>query len=66
VSDTPEDQAKRRALRRQLGLCWHCLEPASPGHTTCATHRALNKRNQRRYLEREQKARGWVMKRVKI
>lgn len=59
-------QPARRKLRRQLGFCVYCTEPAAPGFTVCDYHRAQRTRGNARDRAKKAKARGWRMKRVRV
>ena len=58
-------QNATRGLRRQLGFCIYCTEPAVPGYRRCQQHLDLSLRNARTYWEKRKKARGWKLVRVK-
>lgn len=52
MSETAAEIAARRALRRALGLCTECDEPALKGHPTCRRHYEMNRRRSEEYRRR--------------
>ena len=59
-------QNARRAIRRQLGLCLFCLDPAEPGYTRCTRHRLDSAAVHQKARDAKAAKRGWKLVRVPI
>jgi hypothetical protein len=59
-------QNARRAMRRQMGLCIFCLDPADPGYTRCTRHRVDAAAAHQRMRDSKAAKRGWKLVRVPI
>lgn len=61
-----ENSGSRRDMRRNLGFCIYCKEPAVRGFTRCTRHLNSTRKHNTTWRKKNQAARGWVMKRVKV
>ena len=59
-------QRERRHYRGILGLCLHCETPRVPGKARCLNHEASHNAEERAATLKEQRARGWGMRRVEM
>lgn len=57
---------RRMALRRRLGFCTWCLEPAAKGHTLCTRHLAYMRNTNQKRQEKVIRKRGYIIGRIQV